>query len=188
MHRHFLRLIILLLPMASTATDTEDALLAEARSLTDEFTASLKPQLKEALQTQGPAGAIAICAETAPKLADSLSYTSGWTVKRVSLKARNASRAIPDPWETQRLREFETMAASSSTTKILEHGELVGNRFRYLRAQAVEPVCLICHGRELSPEVAQAIDSYYPDDAAIGYDTGHVRGAISLSRNVVQSK
>ena len=184
MRRCFSCLMIILMPMTSSAADTQQAMLTEAQALADEFVASLKPQLKKALQTQGPAGAIAVCADVAPQLADSLTYTSGWNVKRVSLRARNASRAIPDVWEKKHLQQFDSVAANLNANEALEYGEVVGNRFRYLRAQIAEPVCLICHGRELSAEVAQAIKSYYPDDTAIGYDIGNVRGAISLSRRI----
>jgi hypothetical protein len=184
MNKYLFYMITLLVPLVSTAAETEQALLAEARALADEFVASLKPQLKNALQSQGPAGAIAVCADVAPKLADSLSYTSGWNVRRVSLQARNASRAIPDSWETEYLNQFESVATNTDTAGALEHGDLVGNRFRYLRAQVVEPVCLVCHGQELASDVRQAINSYYPDDTAVGYRLGNVRGAISLSRYV----
>jgi hypothetical protein len=167
-------------PLVAGEHDSET--LMEARALADEFIATLKPQLKSALQSDGPAGAIAICADVAPQIADSLSQTSGWMVKRVSLKARNASRAIPDSWETEQLQRFDTLTNEAHSP--IEHAETIGDSFRYLRAQRVEPVCLVCHGEQLSPDVVEALDAYYPDDTATGYQLGQVRGAISLSRTV----
>ena len=53
-----------------------------------------------------------------------------------------------------------------------------------MQAQAVEPLCLVCHGKGLSDEVQDALEQYYPDDTATGYSLGQVRGAISLSRDM----
>ena len=183
MYRYFLG-VVLMLPLSAPAGDTDPVLMSEAQALADEFVAALKPQLKGALQTQGPAGAIAVCADVAPPLADSLSLTSGWNVRRVSLKTRNASRAIPDAWERELLMQFDAQAKETPDAGLIEHGEQVGNRFRYLRAQRVEGVCMTCHGQQLSADVIEALDTYYPDDIATGYSIGDVRGAISLSRSV----
>ena len=183
MYRYVLG-VVLMLPLSVPAGDTNPVLMSEAQALADEFFAALKPQLKSALQTQGPAGAIAVCADVAPQLADSLSLTSGWNVRRVSLKTRNASRAIPDSWEREQLTQFDAQARETPDAELIEHGEQVGNRFRYLRAQRVEGVCMTCHGQQLSADVIEALDTYYPDDIATGYSIGEVRGAISLSRSV----
>ena len=183
MYRYFLG-VVLMLPLSAPAGDADPVLMSEAQALADEFVAALKPQLKGALQTQGPAGAIAVCADVAPQLADSLSLTSGWNVRRVSLKTRNASRAIPDAWEREQLTQFDAQAKETKDDEPIEHGEQVGNRFRYLRAQRVEGVCMTCHGQQLSADVIEALDTYYPDDIATGYSIGEVRGAISLSRSV----
>ncbi len=80
-----------------------DSLEKQAMALANEFVGLLKPQLKQALAEGGPANAIGVCADIAPGIADSLSDQSGWTVKRVSLKSRNASRAVPDSWEQDRI-------------------------------------------------------------------------------------
>mgnify|MGYP001817665892 CR=1 FL=1 len=182
MFRFLSSMIIALMPLSAPAGEIDPELMSEARALANEFVAALKPQLKGALQGQGPAGAIAVCADVAPQLADSLSRTSGWAVKRVSLKNRNASRAVPDAWEARQLARFDTQAKAADKDTPLEHGEQTGSHFRYMKAQRVEPVCLVCHGQELSAEVIRALDTYYPDDIATGYVLGDVRGAISLSR------
>ncbi len=188
MYRAALYLIALLLSATVSAEQADPAMMAKARDLAAEFVAALKPQLKGALQSQGPAGAIAVCADVAPQIADSLSQTSGWTVKRVSLKYRNASRAVPDNWESRQLARFDAEASETDADTVLEHGEVVGTRFRYLKAQRVEPVCLVCHGQQLSPDVIEALDTYYPDDIATGYSLGDVRGAISLSQTVANPR
>ncbi len=174
-------LIATLAACTAFAAGKNEGLEGEAHRLAAEFVATLKPQLKGALQSVGPEGAIAVCADIAPQIADSLSASSGWLVKRVSLRTRNASRASPDPWEREVLETFESRLASGEPAEALYVGEQVGGHYRYMRAQLVEPVCLVCHGTQLSAGVHQALEEYYPDDTATGYSLGQVRGAISLS-------
>jgi len=156
----------------------------EAVALANEFVALLKPQLKQALAGGGPAEAIGVCADIAPGITDSLSAKSGWTVKRVSLKSRNATRAVPDNWEKTVLLEFDRRQAAGENPADMRLSEVVGRQYRYMQAQVVEPVCLVCHGQDLSPDVLKTLREYYPDDWATGYSLGEVRGAISLSRNL----
>ena len=93
--------------IAAAGNPGQDLLEQEAGALAQEFIGQLKPRLKEAMKEGGPTHAIEICAGVAPKIADSLSAQSGWLVKRVSLKSRNASRAVPDEWERAVLQQFD---------------------------------------------------------------------------------
>ncbi len=156
----------------------------QAIALANEFAGLLKPRLKQALAEGGPANAIGVCADIAPGIADSLSDQSGWTVRRVSLKSRNASRAVPDNWEKSVLLEFDRRQAAGENPADIRLGEIVGGQYRYMQAQVVEPVCLVCHGQDLAQETTQTLHDYYPDDWATGYSLGEVRGAISLSKKL----
>lgn len=190
MHRlYFAALISLtLLPLlagwarADAPSTTE--LTKQAREISQQFVGRLKPQLKRALAEGGPEHAISVCADIAPTIADSLSAESGWSVRRVSLKSRNASRAVPDKWEQSMLVEFDRRQLSGMEAADINVAEVVGEQFRYMQAQGVEPVCLLCHGKGLSDAVQAALEEYYPDDWATGYSLGEVRGAISLSKGL----
>ena len=163
--------------------DTGEMALAAGR-LAQQFVGQLKPQLKRAMAEGGPTHAIAVCADIAPSIADALSAESGWLVKRVSLKSRNASRAVPDEWEQAVLVEFDRRQAAGEAPADLHFGEVTGGQYRYLQAQGVEPLCLVCHGKELADNVKITLQEYYPDDWATGYKLGEVRGAISLSKSL----
>lgn len=156
----------------------------EARALAKQFVGRLKPQLKQAMDKGGPSAAVAVCAEAAPAIADSLSTESGWTVRRVSLQPRNASRAQPDEWEQAVLYDFNRRQAQGEAPGRIAFGEVVDGRYRFMQAQGVEPLCLLCHGKGLSDDAQAALDKYYPDDQATGYSLDQVRGAISLSRGL----
>ena len=174
-------ILILQTLLASLAHGDQQSLLREqASTLAGEFVGQLKPQLQQAMAEGGPVRAIEVCAAVAPTIADSLSASSGWQVKRVSLRQRNATRAVPDDWEQQVLEDFDRRQAAGESATVLYSDELQPARYRYMRAQATGALCLACHGESLAPEVTAALDQYYPDDIARGYNLGEVRGAISL--------
>ena len=158
------------------------ALQQEARQLAQQFVGELKPQLKQAMTEGGSTRAIEVCASVAPKIADSLSAQSGWLVKRVSLKSRNASRAQPDKWERAVLQQFDERQAAGASPADIHYSEIMRGQYRYMQAQGVEPLCLICHGENLAEPVQTTLEEYYPDVWATGYSLGEVRGAISLSK------
>ena len=55
---------------------------------------------------------------------------------------------------------------------------------RYMRALPTADLCLNCHGTpdRLSDAVKARLKALYPDDQAVGYRSGEIRGAITLRR------
>lgn len=157
----------------------------EAKTLIKQFATSLKGELVSAIKAGGPTNAIAVCQETAPAIADSLSESSEWTVGRTSLKTRNPDNA-PDAWETKILKQFEGLKEEGTAAGELSYAAVIDENgqkvYRYMKAIPTEEVCLTCHGKELSPAVAEAIDAAYPQDQARGYSAGDIRGAFTLSK------
>ena len=152
----------------------------QARDITRQFTTTLLPTLQEALASGGPVNAIEVCSIRAPEIADEISAATSWSVRRVSLKARNSQRANPDRWERETLEQFEAEQLNGVTAEALNESTVVGGEFRYMQAQLAMPLCLTCHGSNLSEDVSAALRQHYPDDLATGYEVGDVRGAISL--------
>jgi hypothetical protein len=183
LYRRILAVAGLLCPLA-TAQPTPADLEQQARVLAQRFIGELKPRLKQAMQEGGPGRAIEVCASAAPRIADSLSAESGWQVRRVSLKSRNASRAVPDKWEAGVLASFDQRQAEGEPADGLHYGEVVGGNYRYMQAQGAAGLCLTCHGENLSDTVTDTLEKFYPDDQATGYRLGEVRGAISLTRQL----
>ncbi len=158
------------------------ALKMEAIGIVKQFGGVLKPQLKGALQEGGPAHAINVCSVQAPDIARNLSQSTGWSVKRVSLKARNSETAIPDTWEKGVLEQFDKRQANGETAEKMAYAEVVDGQFRFMKAQGVEDVCLKCHAAKIDPKTEAALKEHYADDAARGYTLGQIRGAFSLSK------
>ncbi|MEM7016308.1 MAG: DUF3365 domain-containing protein [Pseudomonadota bacterium] len=158
----------------------EAVLKAEAVKIVKTFGGMLKPRLQEAIQTGGLAHAINVCSVEAPNIAEKLSKETGWQVKRVSLKPRNKSSAVPDDFEKKILEQFNAQQSKGEAPAAVEHAEILNQQFRYMKAQVVEGLCLNCHGSSLSPEVIKALGKHYPKDVATGYSLGEIRGAFSL--------
>ena len=173
------------LSLQPLGADTIDkaALKKEAISIVKEFGGTLKPELKKALKSGGPAHAIQVCSQTAPDIAQRLRNESGWYIKRVSLKNRNRT-AVPDAWERKVLEQFDKRQAGGESAEKMAYAEVVDGRFRFMKAQGVEAVCLNCHAAEVSAEVEAALKAKYPEDKARGYSLGQIRGAFSLAKDL----
>ena len=160
----------------------EERALSRARQAADALTVELAGTLGEELQRGGPAAAIRVCSEVAQEVAASHSR-QGLTVRRVSLRVRNPADE-PDDFERARLEDWDTRRRSGETPS--EHVEIVaegGEReLRFLRPIFIAGVCLQCHGDPagFAPEVRRLLGETYPEDLAVGYDTGDVRGAVSV--------
>ncbi len=168
---------------AQAADIDQQALKQEAIGIVKRFGGSLKPELKKALKSGGPAHAISVCSEKAPAIAQQLRADTGWYIKRVSLKPRNPG-AKPDAWEEKVLKMFDERQAKGESAKKMAYAEVVDGKFRFMKAQGVEPVCLNCHAAKVKPEVEAALKEKYPHDKARGYSLGQIRGAFSLARDL----
>jgi Protein of unknown function (DUF3365) len=66
---------------------------------------------------------------------------------------------------------------------VTEGGQSVA---RYLRALPTQEMCLACHGTpdKVSAGVAERLQALYPNDHAVGYGKGQIRGAITLRKTL----
>ncbi len=169
------------LSMAETTAGAND----EAQALIQQFASTLKTELVTAIKAGGPANAVEVCKEKAPAIAESLSQTSDWEIGRTSLKTRNPDNA-PDAWETRILEQFESLKAAGNPIAEMSYAEVVETNgqktYRYMKAIPTQEICLTCHGSDLDPKLAEAIDAAYPEDQARGYSAGDIRGAFTLTK------
>lgn len=179
-----------LLSLIQTAGAQDSAqLLAETRKTALPVLPKVVHAMQTAVQEKGPVAAIAICKEQAPQLLQELRQQTGWSIRRVSLKTRNATTGTPDAWEARQLAEFDIQVANGAKPEQLEIGEILtaddGQRsYRYMKALPVAEVCQTCHGPAdaRSEALSAALAKDYPDDRASGYRVGEVRGALSVKR------
>jgi hypothetical protein len=158
--------------------------LQKAREIVQVLAERLRVDLTAAVKSVGPAAAIGICQTISPDLAATLAEETGVEIVRTSLKTRNPDNA-PDEWEEKVLQMFQAKAASGADPAKLEHHEIIttaeGDKLlRYMKAIPVAEMCLACHGTDVKQDVKAEIARLYPEDRALGYKVGDLRGAFSL--------
>lgn len=163
--------------------------LEQSRATAQSFMHALGGTLKSLLDNAETENAIIVCKQIAPALAADYSK-DGWIVRRVSLKSRNKSLGVPDTWERRELEGFDRHHLSGEPTDELEMSAIVdeadGLWFRYLKAIPTQPMCLQCHGKaeDIPDGVKTILANEYPNDDAIDYSVGEIRGAISIKRRI----
>jgi hypothetical protein len=189
MSRPALRTILaagcLLLPCLAQAQDELAARQQAASTVAAGFLQQLQSELQREL-ANGPAEAATICRDIAPLLASQLSRQNGWQVTRVGTRVRNPLLGLPDAWERKVLNDFATRQEQGEELANLTHGEVVEFEgrleYRYMKAIGVQPACLTCHGsaEQIPQTVQNSIAQFYPQDQAVGYAIGELRGAVSI--------
>lgn len=159
--------------------------LEDSRKTAQEFMQTLGGALKKQLELGGAESAIGVCKQIAPALAHEYSI-DGREVKRVSLKNRNPLQGVPDEWEQSVLAGFDLGQQRGKPVADMEvatvNDEADGRWFRYMKAIPTQPMCLQCHGQpaDISEGVRALLMKEYPNDKAVEYLAGQVRGAISI--------
>ena len=189
--KHALKLTLLTLTLAGCASlhaaEKQAALTEAARQTAAGLIQTLGGELKAAMTAGGPAEAIGVCKERAPKIAAEAAQKTGFTIKRVSPKNRNP-KAVPDAWESEALASLEKRLAAGEKPETLDMSAVVdtpeGKMFRYAKALPTRPMCLDCHGGpdELTAEVKAKLTAEYPNDKAVGYRAGMLRGVLSIKK------
>ena len=132
-----------------------------------------KKKLKEALRSglgEGLVEAIEACQIQAPKVAESLSR-DGIRVGRSSHRLRNPNNAPPN-WVEPILADYVASISDREPRSV----SLSGGRLGYVEPIIVQPQCLSCHGELLNRDVSMQISELYPDDRAVGFRVGELRG------------
>lgn len=162
--------------------------LREARAQATELGRKLKAQLEGAMKAGGPEAALSVCNTVAPGIAAEQSQTFRGRVGRTALKVRNTANA-PSPSEAKVLERFVRDVSNGADASALEHSEIVeenGRRqFLYMKAiPMLEMPCAACHGTQVRPELLGKIRDLYPNDKAIGFKPGEIRGAFSITKSL----
>ncbi len=167
---------------APSSNETVKAQLQDYKATTQAFGKTLKGELQAAMKVGGPMAAIQVCNERAPEIAADMIAESGYTLRRTSLKPRATE---PTDWERAVLKDFEARKAGGTpVAEIAWHDvtEVDGEKqLRFMKAIGTEGVCLNCHGPNVDPKLKAEIDRLYPNDQAIGFKEGDIRGAFSVT-------
>ena len=168
-------------------TAVDSASLVAVRGAADALGKGLMTALLGQLETGGPPAALAFCADSAQALTARYQQ-EGLDVHRTSLKVRNPRNA-PDSVEVRVLDQLAALhAAGTLPPEYVEIRRLgTGTReLRYFRPIQVQRGCLACHGAVdgIAPAIQTVLAERYPEDAAVGYAEGDLRGVIAVRRTL----
>lgn len=189
--RHIASLLLASLGAACAGTaeqeqaPTADSVsVARARAAAGALGPDLMGLLLGTLERSGPEAALAVCADSA-QLRTARHSTDGVVIRRIGTRVRNPLNT-PDSTEARILAYLGVEHAAGRMPT--EYQEVVRNdagdgwELRYMRPILLQPPCTACHGAadDLAPGVRALIAARYPDDRAVGYAAGDLRGAISV--------
>ena len=134
---------------------------------------ALLSELHRRLEAFGPAEALSACHLAAIPVAQRAARYEGITVGRTSARLRNATNAAP-AWAAPIVERYADQPRASVDGFVVDLGGRVG----VLRPIREQPICASCHGpeRTLSPGVRARLAKRYPEDRAVGFHDGDIRG------------
>ncbi len=163
-------IFIIALTLSASVAQAQETELARGAELLAPFKHDLQDALRVGL-ADGVVQALDACHVRAPEVATELS-SDGIIVGRTSHRLRNPANASPE-WVAPVLDAY----LDDSENRAPQVVPLPNDRLGYVEPIVLKPLCLTCHGESLAPDVTARINDLYPDDHAVGYETGDLRGA-----------
>ena len=133
---------------------------------------TLRSSLLSAIGSEGMDGAIEFCNEQAYVLTGILGDSV--VIRRTSLLFRNPGNK-PDSLERIVLDEMSDTQTPQPKLVHRQNGEV-----HFFKPILLQAMCLNCHGApgtEIQPATRNAISQHYPNDSAINFKVGDLRGA-----------
>lgn len=143
---------------------------------------ALSEKLTEQMKMGGTVQAIPFCNIEAMPLTQQLSEKHNVTIKRTSDKLRNQKNK-PTERELEIINNYHKLISSKQAVKPIV--EVDSNNKKHFYAPIIlKANCLVCHGKVeefVTVKTDSIIKSLYPNDKAIGYNEGDLRGIWSIA-------
>jgi hypothetical protein len=154
--------------LPGSMTDTQKAQQELVATAVNALASEMMGELTTALDSGDAGAAIAVCKDKAPVVASHINDTYGVQIGRTSNKLRNAANVAP-AWADSYVADL----AEEPTYIAGPNGELGALLPIKLRAE-----CEMCHGPVdgIDEGIMAAISEVYPDDQALGFIEGDLRG------------
>ncbi len=166
-------------------------MLSQSRSISQAMLKELGQKLQSAMTEGGAVNAIGVCNTQAPEIAGRVSAQNQVKLSRVGTRARNPVMGVPNDWQAKALAQFDAGLARGDKPAEMEFSETItksdgSKEFHFAKPIVLQPMCVACHGgpEQISPEVKSKLSELYPNDKAVNYQPGQLRGAVVLSRSV----
>lgn len=178
-HQSLSILAAVLLGMAGAAT-AESPTVDDAALLMP-FKKQLMGTLQSALK-ESPEAAITACHQQAPHIAGQTA-PAGMEIGRASHRARNPDNR-PNEWQ----QEWIDYYLQHDADRVGKGFQLRDGRMAYVEPIVTQPMCLSCHGSDISDPLQTLLDQHYPQDQATGFSSGELRGIFWLTRQARDSE
>lgn len=172
--------LLLAIPAFAADENRDVVLTQQSRDAAKKLQQSLGQALQSAMQKNGAEGAVQTCNLRAMPIASELSDKLGANIKRTSLKTRNTQNN-PDAWEKKQMEDFLVRLEKDESIAAMEATSQDGKNFRYMKAIPMQAQCAACHGGQVNPKLYQKIQALYPQDQAVGFNVGDLRGAFTIT-------
>jgi hypothetical protein len=150
--------------------------LERGHALASALKQSLLAELTAAMG-QGLPTAIDVCRRRAPAIATELSR-DGAKVGRATRRPRNPDNEAVG-WTSDAIAYFEAVHARGEPLAKAQFSRVLpDHRIAYAEPLVIAELCTTCHGASVAADTAAAIAANYPDDRAIGYVVGDLRGVV----------
>jgi len=180
MIRYPLLSLILSSTLLIAAPVSEEQTIQKGSEVAATLIQKLGSELKNQMQISGAMGALHFCLQNAQVLTDEVSKESNTQVKRVSLKNRNPINSATLEEQTM-MTKWEKLQASGQTLPMYKLTTNIQHTY-YKPILINNEVCLKCHGDIAADSpLAKEIRISYPEDKAMGYKMGDLRGMIVVT-------
>ena len=161
---------------------SDEAILLESQQWVGSLKEALSAELKAALQEGGVPAAIEVCQKVAdPITSEVTAEAPDVRISRTALRYRNPKNA-PDAGSVAILEKWEAYVKQTGETPqpvvTRPEGSIIVHYPIRLQAN-----CLMCHGdpESFAPEVSASLARLYPEDRAVSFKVGDLRGAFRVA-------
>lgn len=163
-------------------TINEDSLINLGANIAKQTFKTLSGHLQQQLQSGGVESAIKYCNLQAYPLTDSLSKEFNVTIKRVAERNRNNDNALNELDKEVFEGYKQDLADSVKITPQLKLNS--EGKYVFYAPIQLKPMCVTCHGsKEQIGSNYELISSLYPNDKAIDFLPGDLRGMWNITFN-----
>jgi hypothetical protein len=177
------RLLTALILFPASFAYAEEEPAKDGAAIVAEASGKLIAALTAAIAKDGPAGAIGVCSEKAPEIAELVGKAHGVTLGRMTEKPRNPFNAAGEAGK-EILAAFALDMKNGKPPAARSITNTKGETTFVAPIVIPGPLCLQCHGdpaNDIAPQTLTAIRKLYPEDRATGYKTGDLRGAWAVT-------
>ncbi len=157
-------------------------LIKRGNSISTHAQFAFQKALKNAIETGGVEYAIRFCNTKALPITDSVSQAYKVEIRRLAKKNRNPANGT-DEIESRIFKDY--IMAWLDGRKL--YARIVVNKEGqpvYYKPIGIKPVCLNCHGvpgKDIPPKTAEIIAGLYPNDKAVDFKLGELRGMWAIT-------